>query len=66
MPSRALLRREGDIVYVVRDGRLKVVEVKVLALGEERAAVRGDLTSDDVVVVSGYEDLDEGDEVVTD
>lgn len=66
VPSRALLRREGDIVYVVRDGRLKVVEVKVLALGEERAAVRGDLTSDDVVVVSGYEDLDEGDEVVTD
>ena len=66
VPSRALLRREGDIVYVVRDDRLEVVEVEVLALGEERAAVRGELTGDDVVVVSGYEDLGEGDEVATD
>jgi multidrug efflux pump subunit AcrA (membrane-fusion protein) len=66
VPSRALLRRDGDVVYVVRDGRVAVVEVKVLALGEERAAVRGDLTPDDVVIVSGYEDLESGDEVVTD
>lgn len=65
VPSRALLRREGDVVFVVRDGRAELVEVDVLALGEERAAVRGDLTSDDVVVVSGYEDLESGDEVST-
>lgn len=65
VPSRALLRREGDVVYVVRDDRIAVVEVRVLALGEEQAAVRGDLNADDVVVVSGYEDLDNGDEVST-
>ena len=66
VPSRALLRREGDVVYVVRDDRIVVVEVDVLALGEERAAVRGDLAPDDLVVVSGYEDLDDGAEVTTD
>lgn len=66
VPSRALLRRDGDIVYVVRDDRLTAIDVDVMALGEERAAVRGDLTADDVVVVSGYEDLQEGDEVATD
>ena len=66
VPSRALLRREGDVVFVVRDGRAELVEVDVLALGEERAAVRGDLTADDMVVVSGYEDLESGDEVSTD
>ena len=65
VPSRALLRRDGDVVYVVRDDRIVVVEVDVLALGEEEAAVRGDLTTDDVVVVSGYEDLDDGAEVTT-
>ncbi|MBA3372974.1 MAG: efflux RND transporter periplasmic adaptor subunit [Actinomycetota bacterium] len=62
--SRALLRREGgDIVYVVRDSVVEVVDVRVLALGEERAAVRGDLEVDDQVVVTGYEDLSAGDEV---
>ena len=66
VPSRALLRRDGDVVLVVRDDTIEVVEVDVLALGEERAAVRGDLAADDVVVVSGYEDLDEGDEVTVD
>ena len=66
VPSRALLRREGDVVYVVREDRIVVVEVDVLALGEERAAVRGDLTADDLVVVSGYEDLADGAEVTTD
>ena len=66
VPSRALLRRDGDVVYVVRDDRIVVVEVDVLALGEEEAAVRGDLSADDLVVVSGYEDLDDGAEVTTD
>ncbi|CAN5772274.1 hypothetical protein BH20ACT7_BH20ACT7_02060 [soil metagenome] len=62
--SRALLRREGgDVVYVVRDGVVEVVDVRVRALGEEQAAVRGDLAVDDPVIVTGYEDLSAGDEV---
>ncbi|MBA2730473.1 MAG: efflux RND transporter periplasmic adaptor subunit [Euzebyaceae bacterium] len=62
--SRALLRREGgDVVYVVRDGVVDVVDVRVRALGEEQAAVRGDLAVDDQVIVTGYEDLSDGDEV---
>ena len=62
--SRALLRREGgDVVYVVRDGVVDVVDVRVRALGEEQAAVRGDLAVDDQVIVTGYEDLSAGDEV---
>ncbi len=64
VPSRALLRRDGgDVVYVVRDGRVAVVDVKVIALGEDRAAVRGDLRPDERVVVAGYEDLVDGDRV---
>ena len=66
VPSRALLRRDGaDVVFVVRDGRAVQVVVDVAALGEERAAVAGDLTRDDDVVVSGYEELSDGDEVAT-
>ena len=66
VPSRALLLRDGrDVVYVVRDGVAREVEVEVLALGDERAAVRGDLEADDDVVVSGYEELSDGDEVAT-
>ncbi|MGH3666278.1 MAG: efflux RND transporter periplasmic adaptor subunit [Egibacteraceae bacterium] len=64
VPSRALLRREaGDVVYVVRDGGIAVVPVRVQALGEEQAAVRGQLRPGDDVVVAGYEDLSDGDEV---
>ena len=64
VPSRALLRRDdGDIVYVVRDGRAVSVPLEVRALGEDRAAVDGDLEEGDEVIVSGYEDLEDGDEV---
>ncbi len=64
VPSRALLREEsGDVVYVVRDGRAEVVAVEVAALGEERAAVSGDLRAGDAVVVTGYEELSDGAEV---
>ena len=66
VPSRALLRRDGaDIVFVVRDGRAVQVEVDVAALGEDRAAVSGELSTEDDVVVSGYEELADGDEVDT-
>jgi HlyD family secretion protein len=66
VPSRALLRRDdADVVFALRDGRAEMVKVEVLALGQDQAAVRGDLTEDDEVIVSGYEDLADGDEVAT-
>ena len=67
IPSRALLRREDrSVVFVVRDGQAVEVEVEVLALGEEQAAVAAELTPQDRIVVTGYEDLEDGDEVVAD
>jgi hypothetical protein len=53
-------------VYVVRDGRAAVVPVVVDALGELRAAVHSDeLRNTDEVIVTGYEDLEDGDVVRT-
>ncbi|MEX2621905.1 MAG: efflux RND transporter periplasmic adaptor subunit [Egibacteraceae bacterium] len=64
VPSRALVRRDdGTVVFVVRDGRAEAVEVTVAVLGDERAAVDGDLARDEAVVVSGFEGLGDGDEV---
>lgn len=74
VPSRALVRRDGPqgsgsgpqpatIVFAVRDGRAEAVDVTVRALGDDRAAVDGDLRRDDRVVVSGFEDLSAGDAV---
>lgn len=67
VPSRALLRRDGgDVVYRLDGDRARAVEVTVLALGEETAAVEADdLDVDDRVVVSGYEDLTDGAQVRT-
>lgn len=65
VPSRALLRREGGtVVFAVRDGMARQVPVEVLALGEAQAAVDGALEPAEAVIVSGYEDLADGDEVV--
>jgi HlyD family secretion protein len=68
VPARAVVRREGgQAVFVVRDDRAVLIGVEVDALGEERAAVEApDLRDDDQVIVSGYEDLDDGDAVRTD
>lgn len=64
VPSRALLRGDGGShVFVVRDERAVSVPVEVVALGEDRAAVAGDLEPDEPVVVTGYEDLADGDRV---
>lgn len=64
VPSRALVRRDaGTVVFVVRDGAARMVEVAVTALGDDRAAVDGPLTRGDRVVVSGYEDLADGQDV---
>ena len=67
VPSRAIVRREGgQAVFVVRDGRAAVVPVVVDALGELRAAVQSDeLRATDEVIVTGYEDLEDGDVVRT-
>lgn len=66
VPSRALVRREeGEAVWVLRDGRAELVELTVQTLGEDVAAVDGDLEPGDEVLVTGYEDLAEGDEVRT-
>lgn len=66
VPSRALLVRDGrDVVLVARtedgDTVARAVEVDLLAVGEERAAVAGDLEVGDRVVVSGFDDLEDGD-----
>lgn len=67
VPSRALLRRDGvTVVFVVHDGVARQRPVEVLALGEDTAAVDSDLTPDDRVIVSGYEELADGDEVAVD
>ena len=74
VPSRALVRRDpqpgagsqrdpGTVVFVVRDGRAEEVAVTVAAIGDDRAAVDGGLTTDDRVVVSGFEGLTDGDQV---
>lgn len=68
VPSRALLVRDGrDVVFVARsdDGATvaRAVEVDLLAVGDERAAVDGDLEPGDRVVVAGFDDLEDGDPV---
>lgn len=52
-------------MWVLRDGAVELVELTVETLGEDVAAVDGDLEQGDEVLVSGYEDLAEGDEVRT-
>jgi HlyD family secretion protein len=65
VPARAIVRRGGgQAVFVVRDGLAEVVGVDIDALGEERAAVRSEqLRAGDEVIVTGYEDLADGDAV---
>jgi RND family efflux transporter MFP subunit len=64
VPSRALVRRDAQtVVYVIRDGTAVQVPVQVRVLGEDRAAVEGDLAAGDDVIVAGYEALSDGVEV---
>lgn len=64
VPSRALVRRdEGPMLFVVRGGRAVTVPVDVELLGDERAAVRGAVAPGDRVVVTGFEELTDGDPV---
>lgn len=62
VPARALLRRDGrDVVIIAREGRAWEVAVTPLAVGEDEAAVEGDVTLDDRIVVEGFDQLEEGD-----
>jgi HlyD family secretion protein len=64
VPTAALLRRgSDDLVRVVRDGVVHDTPVEVLALGEQLAAVRGDLEVGERVVTLGVEELSDGDEL---
>ena len=58
VPSRALLGRDEDrSVFIVRDGIARQVPIDITVLGDDVAAVTGDLRPGDKVVVSGAEDL---------
>jgi multidrug efflux pump subunit AcrA (membrane-fusion protein) len=64
VPTSALLRRGGaEVVYAVRDGRAVEVPVTVVAIGDETAALDGDLDVGERVVTIGVELVEDGDEV---
>lgn len=64
VPTSALLRRgDGEVVYLVRDGVAREVGVTVDALGDQTAAVTGDLSPGDQVVTFGVELVEDGTEV---
>ena len=61
VPSTALLRSGGsEVVFVVRDGVAREVPVTVLAFGDLRAAVEGDLTPGERVITTGVERAEDG------
>jgi len=61
VPSTAL-RRSGrsEVVFVVRGGVAVEVPVRVLAFGEVRAAIEGELTAGEQVVTVGVERIEDG------
>jgi HlyD family secretion protein len=64
VPTSALLRRGGaEVVFAVRDGRADEVPVRVLAIGDQTAAVDGELAVGERVVTIGVELVEDGDEV---
>jgi HlyD family secretion protein len=64
VPTSALLRRGGaEVVYAVRDGRAAEVPVRVLAIGDDTAAIDGELSLGEPVVTIGVELVEDGDEV---
>ena len=61
VPSTALLRSGGsEVVFVVRDGVAVEVPVRVLAFGDARAAIRGELREGERVVTIGIERVEDG------
>ena len=66
VPTAALLRRGGDeVVYVVRDDIAVEIPVRVVAIGEDTAAIEGGVAAGDVVVTTGVELVVDGDTVET-
>lgn len=64
VPSSALRRRGADdVVYVARDGTIHEVPVTVDAIGQNEAAVTGELEAGDHVVVEGIDEVSDGDPV---
>lgn len=64
VPTSALLRRgDGEVVYLVRDGVAREVAVRVDALGDQTAAVSGEVSPGDQVVTFGVELVEDGTEV---
>ena len=61
VPSTAL-RRSGrsEVVFVVRNGVAVEVPVRVLAFGEVRAAVEGELSAGEQVITIGVERIEDG------
>lgn len=64
VPTSALLRRgEGEVVYVVRDGIAEQVPVELEAIGDEYAAIAGEVEPGEPVVTTGVELVSDGDPV---
>jgi HlyD family secretion protein len=64
VPTSALLRRGGgEVVYRVRDGVAEELPVTVEAIGDQTAAVSGELDPGDEVVTIGVEMVEAGTEV---
>ncbi len=62
VPMAALLRRDGrDVVLVAREGHAHEVTAVPLAVGEDEAAVEGELAVGDQVIVAGFEQVEDGD-----
>lgn len=67
VPSSALRRRgETDVVHVAREGTIHEVTVTVEAIGQDEAAVQGELEVGEHVVVEGLDDVADGDPVPED
>jgi HlyD family secretion protein len=66
VPTSALLRRgDAEVVHVVRDGIAVEVPVELLAIGDQDAAIAGDVRAGEEVVTIGVELIADGDEVPT-
>jgi HlyD family secretion protein len=66
--SSSALRRRGatDVVYVARDGVIVEVPVRIVAIGDDVAAVDGDLATGERVVIEGIDAVADGDPVPDD
>ena len=67
VPTSALLRRgDAEVVYAVREGIAEQVPVELVAIGDEEAAIEGQIEAGETVVTTGVELVSDGDEVEVD